>query len=117
MGIRFGSLLLLFALCRPCLSQDIPPGPESVFPERPVNWLKLVPNLARDQKDIWLFPISGAVKRHFKPVLILTAITAGTIAAVDVPSGKYFQTTHSFDGFNRAFSGKNTSIAMFAAPS
>jgi len=36
---------------------------------------------------------------------------------VDVPSGKYFQSTRSFDGFNRAFSGKNTSVFMFTAPS
>ena len=66
---------------------------------------------------LWLFPISRAVEHHLKPALVLTAITAGTIAAVDVPSGKYFQRTRSFDGFNRAFSGKNTSVVMFAAPS
>src|SRR3954471_9402172 len=118
MGVRVASLLLLVAFCRPCLAQDdVPPAPPSVFPERPVNWLKLVPNLARDQKDIWLFPISAAARRQVKPILVLSAITAATVAAVDVPSGKYFQQTHSFDGFNRAFSGKNTSIAMFAAPS
>jgi hypothetical protein len=123
-------LLLLSGLCQPCLArQDVPsvltqledspdPSPDvlpqSVFPERPVGWLKLVPNLARDQKDIWLFPISRAVEHHLKPILVVAAITAGTVAAVDVPSGKYFQSTRSFDGFNRVFSGKNTSIAMFA---
>jgi hypothetical protein len=37
--------------------------------------------------------------------------------APDVPSGKYFRRTQSFDGFNRAFSGQNTSVVMFAAPS
>jgi hypothetical protein len=78
--------------------------------------LKLLPNLARDQKEIWSFPISGAIVRHLKPVLIFTAITAGTIAAADVPSGKYFQKTRSFYGFDRVLSGQNTSIGMFAVP-
>ena len=133
MGLHFASVLfLLSGLCPVFLSeQDVPAAsgqvehaplppsghPPSVFPERPVSWQKLLPNLARDQKDIWLFPISRAVEHHLKPALVLTAITAGTIAAVDVPSGKYFQRTRSFDGFNRAFSGKNTSVVMFAAPS
>ena len=128
MGLHFPSLLfLLSGLCPLFLSQqDVPaasgqvedaPHQPIVFPERPVSWQKLLPNLARDQKDIWLFPISRAVEHHLKPALVLTAITAGTIAAVDVPSGEYFQRTRSFDGFNRAFSGKNTSVVMFAAPS
>jgi len=134
MELRFATVLLLLSgVCQPCIARQDGPSvltqvedsphpspdalPQSVFPERPVSWLKLVPNLARDQKDIWLFPISHAVEHHLKPVLVVAAITAGTVAAVDVPSGKYFQRTRSFDGFNRAFSGKNTSIAMFAAPS
>src|SRR5579863_5285085 len=99
MPLRLALLLLfLSGLCRPCLAQ------QDVFPERPVSWRKLVPNLAHDEKDIWLFPVSPAIKHHIKPVLLLTAITAGTIAAVDVPSGKYFQRTHAFDGFNQTFS-------------
>jgi len=133
MRVVFG-LLLLFTSgsWRPCLAQDARPASEqgeaapnaapddplaSVFPERAVNWRKLVPNLLRDQKDIWLFPIFLAGGRHLKPALVVTTITAGTIAAVDVPSGKYFQRTQSFGAFNRVFSGKNTSVAMFAAPS
>src|SRR5262249_22862053 len=132
MELRFATMLLLLSgVCQPCIArQDVPsvpveesphPSPDalpqSVFAERPVSWVKLVPNLARDQKDIWLFPISHAVQHHLKPVLVVAAITAGTVAAVDVPSGKYFQRTRSFYGFNRAFRGKNTSIAMFTPPS
>ena len=133
-GLCLGLLLILLSgFWQPCLAQDIPPAseepvqaapdsspaasPESVFPERAVNWLKLVPNLARDQKDIWLFPVSLARGRHLRPAIALTAITAGVVTAVDVPSGKYFRRTPSFGGFNRAFSGKNTSVLMFAAPS
>ena len=133
MRVGFGLLLLfLSGLWRPCLAQDARPSseqgepapkpapddpPTSVFPERAVNWRKLVPNLAHDQKDIWLFPISLAGRRHLKPALVVTAITAGAIAVVDVHSGKYFQRTQSFGAFNRVFSGKNTSVAMVAAPS
>jgi len=138
MRLRFGLLLLfLSGFRRPCLSQDAPsssdpgkppafgetassPSPDTlspnVFPERPVSWLKLVPNLAHDQKDIWLFPVSLARGRHLKPGLVLTAVTAGVVASVDARSGRYFQGTRSFVGFNRAFSGNNTSIAMFALP-
>jgi hypothetical protein len=54
---------------------------------------------------------------HLKPTLILIGITAGLVAGVDNPSGRYFQHTQAFSGFNKVFSGKNTSIAMFAVPS
>jgi membrane-associated phospholipid phosphatase len=91
------------------------PSP-TVFPERRINWLKLIPNVARDQKDIWLFPISLAEGRHVRPAIAATVITAGLVGMVDVPSGKYFQRTSSFNGFNRVFSGKNTSAMMFLAP-
>src|SRR6266566_9557679 len=80
MGLHFASVLfLLSGLCPVFLSeQDVPAAsgqvehaplppsghPPSVFPERPVSWQKLLPNLARDQKDIWLFPISRAVEHH-----------------------------------------------------
>jgi PAP2 superfamily len=119
MRLRFVFLsVVVLCFCVPCLAQqqDTSPAPD-VFPDRPVNWIKLVPNLAHDQKDIWSFPVSRSIVRHDKPVLALTAITALTVATVDVPSGKYFQRTQSFYGFNRKFSGLNTSIAMFAAPS
>jgi hypothetical protein len=79
--------------------------------------MKLGPNVLHDQKDIWLFPVSVARGHHLKPTLILIGITAGLVAGVDNPSGRYFQHTQSFNGFNDVFSGKNTSIAMFAVPS
>ena len=85
--------------------------------ERPVSWLWLVPNVALDQKPIWMFPVSVARGHHLKPALILTAITAGLIVAVDPPSGRYFQRTHTFASFNVGLDGPNTSHAMFAAPS
>ena len=120
-------LLLACAVLQPCGAQTAtsaqtqPPSPPvssaSPLPERSVSWMKLGPNILHDQKDIWLFPVSVARGHHLKPTLILIGITAGLVAGVDNPSGRYFQHTQTFNGFNNVFSGKNTSIAMFALPS
>jgi membrane-associated PAP2 superfamily phosphatase len=83
---------------------------------KPVNPLWLIPDLLCDQKAIWRFPVDVVRGHHLKPVLILTSITAGIVLAVDPPSGRYFQKTHAFDGFNQVFSSKNTTVAMFAVP-
>src|SRR5262245_48461373 len=130
MKFRYGVLLFLAVLSRPCLAQDLPdpsgpPDPsspppvinETSFPDRPVSWFKLVPNLAHDQKDIWTFPISVAKGHHLKPTLIVSAITVAAVAGVDEPSGRYFQGSRSYSRFNRVFSADRTSRAMFVAPS
>jgi hypothetical protein len=119
MKLRLGLfLVLLSVLSQLGLAQDNSvPSPDPSVPERPINWLKLIPNVARDQKTIWWrAPISLAKGKHLKPAIAITTATAALVAAVDVPSGKYFQGTTSFAGFNRAFSGSNTSVAMFAVP-
>jgi hypothetical protein len=116
-------LVVLSSAWRPCAAQDDPPAssdpprPPSVSTERPVNWLKLAPNIARDQEAIWRFPVTLAAGHHLKPALTLAGLTAGIVATLDVPSGKHFRSTQSFSGFNRVLSGANTSAAMFAAPS
>src|ERR1700730_8682564 len=33
-------------------------------PDRKVSWKRLVPNMARDQKQMWLFPLSVAHGQH-----------------------------------------------------
>jgi len=127
---RFQATLLLLIACavlQPCRAQTAtsaqtqplssPASSASPLPERSVSWMKLGPNILHDQKEIWLFPVSVARGHHLKPTLILIGITAGLVAGVDNPSGRYFQHTQAFSGFNNVFSGKNTSIAMFAVPS
>jgi membrane-associated phospholipid phosphatase len=121
--------LLVFAgaLLQPCRAQtpnspstqppSAPAPVASPSPERSVSWTKLGPNILHDQKEIWLFPVSVARGHHLKPVLFLTVVTAALVAGVDNPSGRYFQHTQDFSRFNKIFSGKNTSIAMFVAPS
>jgi membrane-associated phospholipid phosphatase len=120
-------LLIVCAVLQQCGAQTAgPPQTEptsspapspSPSPERSVSWTKLGPNILHDQKEIWLFPLSVARGHHLKPVLFLTVVTAGLVAGVDNPSGRYFQHTQDFNRFNKIFSGKNTSIAMFAVPS
>src|SRR4030095_4651520 len=112
---RFQSTLLLLLACavlQPCRAQTAtsaqtqapssPASSTSPLPERSVSWMKLGPNILHDQKDIWLFPVSVARGHHLKPVLILTGITAGLVAGVDNPSGRYFQQTKAFSGLNKA---------------
>ncbi len=80
------------------------------------GWKKLVPELARDQKRIWLFPAAAARGRNWVPVAVVAATTAGLVA-LDPHGGRYFQGTDSYAGFNRVFSGYNTARAMFIVPS
>ncbi len=79
------------------------------------GWLRFIPNVARDQKRIWLFPVAVARGRHLKPTIAVIGITAGLVA-LDPASGRYFQETQSFNGFNRILSGPNTALAMGVFP-
>jgi membrane-associated phospholipid phosphatase len=106
----------------PSAPSETPPAPgpavssDSSRPDRPVSWIGLWPNLAHDQKDIWLFPVSIVHGHHWKPVLVFTLGTAALVAAVDTPSGRYFQRTQSFNEFNSIFRDSHTASAMFAFP-
>ena len=99
-------------------AQLAPPPPEPALPERGIyweGWKQLAPNILRDQKKVWLFPVSVARGEHLKPTLAIVGVTAGLIA-LDKHSAGYFNRTHSFDGFNRAFSGRNTALATEIIP-
>jgi membrane-associated phospholipid phosphatase len=84
-------------------------------PERPISWRQLVPNMVQDQKQIWLFPLSVAHGHHLVPTLALAGITAGFMA-IDEHNAKYFRNTQTFSGFNKVFSGSNTSLGMEIFP-
>jgi membrane-associated phospholipid phosphatase len=79
------------------------------------GWLEFGPNLLRDQKTIWTFPLSLARGKHVSPTLTVSTITTGFIA-LDPVSGHYFQDNNSFDDFNRVFSGRNTAWATILTP-
>ncbi len=90
-------------------------APQTPSAERPVSWKRLIPNLASDQKQIWLFPVRAHRDKHWIPAVAVLAVTGGLIGA-DPSEGAYFRRTSSFDGFNHVFSGSNTSYGMIAAP-
>jgi membrane-associated phospholipid phosphatase len=104
-------LVLLSALhCAGQSGQDV-----AISAERPVSWGGLIPNIASDQKRIWLFPVRLVHGQNWKAVVAVTAATAALVA-LDPASGTYFRRTTDFRSFNTAFSGTNTSLAIAAWP-
>src|SRR5579859_572104 len=83
--------------------------------DRPVSWKLIAPNIIQDQKNIWLFPVQLAKGKHWKPALGVLATTAALVA-LDPHDTPYFRRTSSFNGFNKAFSGRNTILSMAIFP-
>ncbi|HEV2492452.1 MAG TPA: phosphatase PAP2 family protein [Terriglobia bacterium] len=83
--------------------------------ERQVSWKQVVPNILHDQKPIWLFPVHAVQGQHWKPALAVVLTTAGLVA-LDPHDTPYFHRTASFSSFNRALTGRNTTIGMTAVP-
>jgi hypothetical protein len=97
------------------------PAPGTVAPIAPAKgfyrdwWKQLGPNVVRDQKPIWLFPVSVAKGKHLKPTLAVVGVTAALIGLDKYTTG-YFYRTNSFDDFNRVFSGPNTALGAELVP-
>jgi hypothetical protein len=83
--------------------------------ERPISWKLLIPNIVHDQKPLWLFPAKVFKGQELKPVVGLTLATAGLVA-LDPHDTPYFLRTDSFHGFDNAFKGTNTALAMAIVP-
>ena len=83
--------------------------------ERSVSWKELLPNIASDQKEIWLFPLRLGQPSVFIPTAAVLGATAGLVA-LDPHDAPYFQHTTAFSGFNKVFSGSNASYGIIAAP-
>jgi len=97
----------------PGLLAQTPPRPGE---GRPIGWVRVIPTVASDQKQIWTFPVRAARGSHWMPLAGVLATSAAMIAA-DPHNTPYFRKTNSFDGFNSAFSGRNTQLATIIAPS
>ena len=82
---------------------------------REVSWKKVIPNLASDQKNIWLFPVRAAKGRYLWPTLAVIGTTAALIA-LDPHDTPYFRKTTAFGDFNSVFSGNNTALGTVIAP-
>jgi len=92
-----------------------PPATSQPEPDRSVSWMKLIPNTASDQKQIWTFPAKLARGKHWIPTAAIIGATAGLVA-LDPKTAPYFRRTSSFDGFNHVFSGNATAIGTIVAP-
>jgi len=118
------AMLILTVVSLPLRAQEAPQNsgapasPQSstsVVPERAVSIQSLPRNFLQDEKDIWLFPVHAAQGQHWLPVLVVTGVTAGLIAA-DPHDTPYFRRTTQFGSFNSAFSGKITAVEIAAVP-
>jgi membrane-associated phospholipid phosphatase len=81
------------------------------------GWKRLTPNLVRDQKKVWLFPLSVAQGKNVKPTLAIAGATVGLVA-LDPATGRHFQANKNttYRDFNRVFSSSNTAIGTFVVP-
>jgi membrane-associated phospholipid phosphatase len=94
---------------------DEPDARPAAPPERSVSWKELLPNIASDQKKIWLFPLSLGKPGVFVPTAAVIGATAGLVA-LDPYDTPYFRHTTAFSGFNNVFSGNNASYGIIAVP-
>ena len=114
-SVKTASLWILFlTLTLPLrMAGQTPPLPADA--ERPVTLKQLFPNILHDQEQIWSFPARLGHTRTLIPTAAVLSVGAGLVA-LDPQDAPYFRRTTSFDGFNRAFSGSNTSYGIIAAP-
>ena len=83
---------------------------------RTCNWRTLVPNTLDDQRRIFgVFPAQVAHRKHWVPVLTITAATAGLIVA-DQYDAPYFRRTTDLKTFNRVLSSNHTAAATLLVP-
>ncbi len=103
--------IMLLTLLTPALAAAQPAAPF----ERDISWKRLFPNLASDQKKIWLFPAHVARGKDWIPTAAVLGATAGLVA-LDPTDARYFRSTSTFGGFNRVFNSNATFYAIAATP-
>src|ERR1700743_1432773 len=92
---RLRPLVLLFALvaASSLRAQEVPSVPAvPPNPEREASWSNIIPNLASDQKNIWLFTVRLAKGKHLLPTLAVVGTTAALVA-LDSHDAPYFRKT------------------------
>ena len=83
--------------------------------EREASWMTLLPNVASDQKQIWLFPRKLTKPRYIWPTLAVIGATAALVA-LDPKDAPWFKNNSAFTGYNTALSGSNTQWPTLAVP-
>jgi len=84
--------------------------------ERATSLKLLVPNILRDQKPIWTFPLKLAQGKHWKPFL---GVGIGTAALVvlDPYTEPYFRNRSGFSTYKTGLlRGRNTTLAITLTP-
>jgi len=95
-------------------SNPRPAAPPSEWQILGSQWKRTAPDLLRQQKEIWLFPLSVARGRHWKPTLAVIGATA-LLTTIDAHNARWVRNnTQPLSGFNNAFSGFNTATATEA---
>lgn len=80
------------------------------------DWKAVAADTLRDQKRIyWDFPRDVGHGRHWIPVAGFLG-AAGALIALDQFEAPYFRKSTTYHGFNRGFSGTNTSLMIAAVP-
>src|SRR5215469_890569 len=89
----------------------IEPAPETAIP------LKRLPlDILHDQKTVWTFPEKAVRGQHWKPVLVVSLITAGLVA-VDPHSESYFHDRAGFSTYKTGpLRGRNSTLAITLTP-
>lgn len=82
---------------------------------RQVRWRNVVPTVLSDQRHIWTYPLRVHKGERWQALLAVAGTTAVLVAA-DPHNTPYFRNTTTWDGFNRALSGRNTHWATVLAP-
>jgi membrane-associated phospholipid phosphatase len=111
-GVTRAWLLLALSLLASGLVAQTTSGPAD---RRPIDWKKVIPAVASDQKRIWTFPLQPARGKHWVPVLGIAGVTGAMITA-DPHEAPYFRRTGTYKGFNTVFSGRATHWGTVLVP-
>jgi len=99
----------------PRSSQTSPQNSSPASQETPVPLKAIVPDILRDQKRVWLYPVRVVKGEHWKPTLGVVVGTAGLVA-LDPHDTPYFRRTTAFANFNTVASGRNAALGILAVP-
>jgi membrane-associated phospholipid phosphatase len=115
MGRAFLVPVVCITLATNLSAQTAAPAAADPVEDRPVSLKQLIPNILSDQKQIWTFPVRAFQNNNWVPLLAVSAVAAGLVAADPVDTG-YFRRTTSFHRFNSVFSASNSTLITAALP-
>jgi membrane-associated phospholipid phosphatase len=121
--VRFQAQSLPLADADPAASTDSSVATDPVSPtpdEQLLSPKLLLRHIATDQKRIWLFPVTAARGKGWKPALAIIGVTAGLVALDphDTPffNGASYQGNPAVHSIGHVLSGTNTGLFIAAVP-